>query len=65
MKQPKYNNKSVDKKLMDLKALVIMICVFIIAAGLMGGCVVIKWLGRREDWSRIFLHLQKNIIRIF
>ena len=37
MKQPKYNYKSVDEKLMGLKALVIMLCVVIIAAGLIGG----------------------------
>lgn len=49
MKQPKYDNKSVDEKLVNLRALVIMLCVVIIAAGLMGGCVVIKWLERRED----------------
>lgn len=37
MRQSKYNNKSIEEKLVDLKALVIMLCVAIIATGLMGG----------------------------
>lgn len=45
----KYTNKSVEEKLVEFKMLAIVLCAAIIVTGFMGGCVVINWLGKRED----------------